>query len=88
LVGLAELLNVTGISFVNYIIKSLQEHARPVLNNVLYNGQAVAHTVSLLSVYKDRHKKHIKSTTQFTALQHLFNDATSVQGHPRFGGFV
>ncbi len=41
----------------NYIIKSLPANAWPKFNNVLHNGQAVVHTVSLLSVYKEKRKK-------------------------------
>jgi hypothetical protein len=41
----------------NYIIKSLLAHAWPKFNNVLHNGQAVVHTVSLLSVYTEMRKK-------------------------------
>jgi hypothetical protein len=37
----------------NYIQKSLPAHAWP----ELHNGQAVVHTVSLLSVYKEKRKK-------------------------------
>ncbi len=42
-----------------FIIKNLPAHSWLELHNVLYNGQAVVHTVSLLSMYKDKHKKDI-----------------------------
>jgi hypothetical protein len=38
-------------------IKSLPAHALPKFNNVLYYGQAVVYTVSLISVYKAKRKK-------------------------------
>jgi hypothetical protein len=41
-----------------YIIKNLPAHSWPELHYVLPNGQAVVHTVSLLSVYKEKHKKN------------------------------
>ncbi len=41
----------------NYILKSLPAHALPELHNVLHNCQAVVHTISLLSVYKEKRKK-------------------------------
>jgi hypothetical protein len=46
-----------SIKRTNYIIKSLPAHVWPQFNNALYNGQAVVHTVSLLSVYKGMCKK-------------------------------
>jgi hypothetical protein len=39
-----------SIKRTNYIIKSLPAHSWPELYYVLHNGQAVVHTVSLLSV--------------------------------------
>jgi hypothetical protein len=41
----------------NYIVKNLPAHSWPELHDVLYNGQAVVHTISLFSVYKEKHKK-------------------------------
>jgi hypothetical protein len=40
----------------NYILK-VSRHTPGELKNVLDNGQTVVHTVSLLSVYKERHKR-------------------------------
>ncbi len=40
-----------------YIIERFPAHAWSKFNNVLHNGQAVLHTVSLLSVYQEKHKK-------------------------------
>jgi hypothetical protein len=39
-------------------LKSLPAHSWPKFNNILYNDQAVVHTVSLLSVYKEKHEKY------------------------------
>ncbi len=46
-----------SIKRTKYIIKSLQAHCWPKHHNVFHNGQAVVHTVSLLSVYKEKRKK-------------------------------